>query len=148
MDETGIDSFYYREYAYAPKGTKIYQKVSGRKFKRTNIVAAKLGSNIVAPFQYSGTTDSNLFELWFKKKLLPSLPKNTVIVLDNATFHNKSHLFDLVSDTDKKIIFLPPYSPDLNPIEKIWASLKSFLRSFLFSFSSLDFALSSFFKVN
>ena len=80
--------------------------------------------------------------------LLCNIPDNSVIVLDNASFHNKSRLSTLISHSNKKIVFLPPYSPDLNPIEKFWANLKSFLRFSLSSFASLDLALSSFFKVN
>ncbi len=148
VDETGIDNFFYRNYAYATRGTKVYQKISGRKFQRTNIVAAKLGNDIIAPLQYSGTTDSILFEFWFEKHLLPSLPDNSVIVMDNASFHRKERLRTLASSFNKKIIFLPPYSPDLNPIEKFWAALKTFLRFNLSSFPSLDLAISSFFLVN
>jgi len=72
VDETGIDSCLYREYGYAPRGQKVYDKVLGRKFQRTNIIAAKLGKEIIAPMQYNGTTDSTLFEFWFEKRLLLS----------------------------------------------------------------------------
>ena len=106
------------------------------------------GNSIISPVQYSCNTDSSLFEFWFENHLLPSIPDNSVIVLDNASFHNKSRLSTLISHSNKKIVFLPPYSPDLNPIEKFWANLKSFLRFTLSSFASLDLALSSFFKVN
>ena len=106
------------------------------------------GNSIISLLQYYCNTDSSLFEFWFENHLLPSIPDNSVIVLDNASFHNKSRLSTLISYSNKKIIFLPPYSPDLNPIEKFWAILKSFLRSSLSSSTSLDLALSSFFKVN
>ena len=89
-----------------------------------------------SPVQYSCNTDSSLFEFWFENHLFPSIPDNSVIVLDNASFHNKSRLSTLISHSNKKIVFLPPYSPDLNPIEKFWANLKSFLRFSLSSFAS------------
>ena len=91
---------------------------------------AKLGNNIIAPFQYSCTTDSVLFEFCFEKLLLPVISENSVIVMDNAPFHRKLQLANLASSYNKKLIFLPPYSPDLNPIEKFWASLKKFLPEF------------------
>ncbi len=106
------------------------------------------GNSIISPLQYSCNTDSTLFEFWFKNHLLPSIPDNSVIVLDNASFHNKSRLSTLISHSNKKIIFLPPYSPDLNPIGKFWTNLKYFLHSSLSSFTSFVIALSSFFKVN
>ena len=121
--------------------------MSGRKFYRTNIVAAKLGNNIIAPFQYTGFTDSSLFEFWFEHIFLPKLPDDSIIVLDNASFHRKNMLTKLVSRYNKQIIFLPPYSPDLNPIEKVWAKIKKFLRFYLHLFSSLNSALHHIFKV-
>lgn len=67
VDETGIDTYLYREYGYAPRGEAVKEKILGRKFQRTNIVAAKLGTHIVAPMQYHGITDSTLFEFWFEQ---------------------------------------------------------------------------------
>lgn len=114
IDECGIDSYLYREHAYAPRGTKIIGNISGKKFKRTNIVAAKCGSNIVAPMIYDGTTDSVLFEYWFENFLLKTIPKGSYCILDNATFHRKSKLHTLAKQAGCTVIFLPPYSPDLN----------------------------------
>ena len=82
MDECGIDTYLYREYGYAPQGQQIFGRISGRKYKRCSIVAAKMADKILAPFQYSGTMDSSLFEFWFSNQLLPSLDKDTVIVRD------------------------------------------------------------------
>ena len=137
----------YNEYAYAPRGEKVYERISGRKFKRTNIVAAKLNNTIVAPMQYSGTTDSTLFEYWFENHLIPDLPANKVIVMDNASFHRKSKLQEISQKYNRRLIFLPPYSPELNPIEKFWAWLKKFLRGNLRLFDTLDDAINYAFQV-
>lgn len=83
-------------------------------------MAARMGKKIITPLQYNGTMDSHLFETWFEKCLLPALPPNTVIVTDNASFHRKSKLISLVQITGHTLIFLPPYSPDLKPIENFW----------------------------
>lgn len=121
----------YREYGWAPRGEQITAVVSGKKFQRLNIVSAKMGKKIVAPFVYDGTTDSALFECWFEKCLLKELPENAVIIMDNASFHRKAKLQELVQGTTHRIIFLPPYSPDLNPIEHFWAWLKNEVRNIL-----------------
>jgi len=71
----------------------------------------------VAPMIYDGTTDSILFEYWFEHSLLKAIPKYSVIILDNATFHRKSKLRLLAEQSDCEVLFLPPYSPDLNPTE-------------------------------
>lgn len=143
VDETGIDTYLYREYGRAQRGKKVYGKVSGRKFKRVGIVAGKCGKSIISPLQYSGTMDSRLFEYWFEHMLMRDVPKGTVIVMDNASFHRKKKLFQLAQSYNCRVIFLPPYSPDLNPIENFWSWLKSQLRKILPLYLSFDEALSA-----
>ena len=141
VDECGIDQYLYREYARSLRGEKIVAKISGRKFKRTNIVAGISKDKWVAPLEYDGTTDSVLFEFRFENCLLRELPGGSVIVLDNATFHKKSVLPDLAKRYHCEVLFLPPYSPDLNPIEKKWAWLKKKLRETLPNCDSFHLAL-------
>ena len=148
VDECGLDKYLYREYGYSPRGTPVYGNVSGRKFKRTNIVAAKCGNTIVEPMIYGGTTDSVLFEYWFENALLKAIPPHSIIVLDNATFHRKAKLRELSEQAMCMVIFLPPYSPDLNPIERFWAWLKNRLRSFLPLYDDFDSALMDCFQFN
>ena len=131
IDECGIDIHLYREHAYAPRGTKVFGNINGKKFKRTNIVATKCGSTIIEPMIYDGTTDSSLFEHWFENALLKAIPAGSYCILDNAAFHRKSKLHDLAEKAGCTVIFLPPYSPDLNMIEKHWAWLKKRLRKIL-----------------
>jgi len=86
IDETIIDTYLYREYARAPIDKKVIGKIRGRKYQRVGIVAGKTGHKIIAPFKYSETMNSDSFEGWFENCLLPVLPKNAVIVMDNASF--------------------------------------------------------------
>lgn len=141
VDETGIDQYLYREYAYSPRGQKVVAKISGRKYKRTNILAGLCGREWVAPLEYGGTTDSVLFEYWFEHCLLKEIKSGSVIVLDNAAFHRKSVLPSLAEAYNCHALFLPPYSPDLNPIEKKWAWLKKRLRKILPEFLSFHDAI-------
>ena len=141
VDECGLDKYLYREYGYSPRGTPVIGIVSGKKFKRTNIVAAKCGSEIVAPMVYGGTTDSILFEYWFENALVKHIPAHSVIIMDNATFHRKARLRSISEQAMCKVIFLPPYSPDLNPIERYWAWLKNRVRSILPLYDDFDTAL-------
>jgi len=143
VDETGIDQYLYREFSYSPRGQKVVAKISGKKFKRTNIVAGICQGEWVAPMEYDGTTDSVLFEFWFENCLLKEITRGSVIVLDNATFHKKSILPNLARQYGCSVLFLPPYSPDLNPIEKKWAWLKKKLRKILFDADSFEQALTT-----
>ena len=148
VDETGIERYLYREYAWALRGQKVFSKISGRRFKRTNIVAGICQGKWVAPLQYDCTTDSILFEYWFEHCLLKEIDEGSTIVLDNATFHRKSILPNLARKYNCEVLFLPPYSPDLNPIEKKWAWIKRKLRQFLHNFDSFDRAMQNCFQVS
>ena len=147
VDECGIDTYLYREYGYAVRGQQVLGRIRGRKYKRCGIVAAKMADRIPAPFEYTGTMDSGLFESWFSDQLLPSLDKGTVIVMDNASFHSKKRLFFAAQNAGCRLLFLPPYSPELNPIENFWAWLKRFLRKILPDAASFDDALSAAFQL-
>ena len=143
----GIDNFIYRQYAYAKRGVKVTGRISGKKFKRTSIVAAKMNGSIIAPLQYQGSMDSKLFEYWFEFCLIPLLPKGSTAVLDNASFHNKKRLALLVEKYGHKVIFLPPYSPELNEIEKFWGWLKGKLKKAVHMFEDFNEALCYCFNV-
>ena len=147
VDETGMDQFLYREYARAPRGKKVYGVISGKKYKRTSLVAGKSGNKIIAPLQYTGTTDHVLFEYWFEHLLLSAIPAESVIVMDNASFHRKEALRRLAHKANCSLLFLPPYSPDLNPIENFWAWLKRKLQDVLPYFGCFDDALSACFHL-
>ncbi len=147
IDETGIDTYLYREYARAPIGKKVIGKIRGRKYQRVGIVAAKMGHKIIEPFECSETMNSDLFEGWFASIFLPALPPDAVIIMDNASFHRKNQLCELAWEYRIKVIFLPPYSPEYNPIEHFWFWLKRKVRDFLPSCSSLDDAIFENFQV-
>ena len=147
MDECGIETYLYREYGYAARGQKVYSRVSGRKYKRCGIVAAQMNGKVLAPLQYDGTMDRSLFEFWFSNQLLPALDKGCMVVMDNASFHCKSRLFSAAQKAGITLLFLPPYSPELNPIEHFWVWLKRQLRSILHASLPFDAALFDVFQL-
>jgi len=138
VDESGFDEYYSREYGYAPRGEKVIGTISGRHFARTSIVAAKNGHEIIAPFAFSGSMNGDLFEGWLEHILVPEFnnPVKCVLIVDNASWHKKDAIFDIADEYGFRVIFLPPYSPDLNPIEIFWAILKRRLRLHMHMFDS------------
>ena len=95
---------------------------------------------------YDGTMDSLLFEQWFEECLIPDTDENAVFVMDNASFHRKTKLQAICDKHNRKLIFLPPYSPELNPIEKTWANIKRKLRSITKKFANIEDAICFIFK--
>ncbi|WP_197458282.1 transposase [Streptococcus sp. DD10] len=124
IDETGIDTYLYRKKGRAPRGEKVYDNISGRQFERTSLVSGQVNNTLIAPMIYKDSMTSAFFVEWFKTQLLPSLSEPYVIVMDNTSFHPKKILDELSINDGHFFLPLPPYSPELNPIEKSWAVLK------------------------
>lgn len=147
VDETGIDTYLYRPYARSLKGKPVKATISGRKYKRVSVVAAQIGTKLIAPMIYCNTMISALFEKWFTDSLLPSLTAHSVIIMDNASFHRIKVLQVLAQEFGHTVLPLSPYSPELNPIEKTWSNMKKYLREVLSNFCTFDETLESYFKV-
>ena len=137
IDEVGFLQNIYREYAYSLIGQPVIDYITGKREKRVGLVAAKMGKEILEPYQYSGTMNSQFFEAWFSV-LLPKLPANSTIVMDNAAFHRKSVLPAMAEAKGHRIIFLPPYSPELNPIEHTWFQMKSIMKQVIHTIKCFD----------
>jgi len=138
-----------REYARAPRGEIIEDVKRGKKFERLNVIGAKCKRKHFAIECYKRSTNSEFFEWWFGNNLLNAIPagEGFTVILDNASFHRKTVLRKLARGK-VRLLFLPPYSPDYNPIEKTWANMKRFLRSYLNDFKYLDSAVYNYFGVS
>ena len=146
IDESGIDNFISREYAWSQQGKLVYGEKPGRKFARESFIAGLKNKQIIAPFCYQGTMNTKLFNFWLVNFLLPSASVGDVIVMDNAAFHKSEEIECLINEAGCKLLFLPPYSPDLNPIEKCWANLKDKIKKTIDDFTSLSEAIDNAFK--
>ena len=143
VDESGIDKYLVRECGRAVRGVKVQDVKRGRKFGRTNIIAARrkdVFGNIkhIEPLCYKHTTNTEFFVSWFKSKLLKATQKGSTIILDNASFHPKTKLRNLARRHGMSILFLPTYSPDLNPLERDWANMKRALVEIMPGMESLE----------
>lgn len=102
----------------------MYGAVSGNRYHRESFIAAQNQSRILAPFCYTGTCNTSLFNTWLEKIYIPDLKPGQVVILDNASFHKSKKSIEMIEKAGCEVLFLPPYSPDLNPIEKFWANFK------------------------
>ncbi|TVV78468.1 transposase, partial [Streptococcus pneumoniae] len=125
------------------KGQLIRGKVSGRRYQRISLVAGLTNGELIAPMTYEETMTSDFFEAWFQKFLLPTLTTPSVIIMDNARFHRMGKLELLCEEFGYKLLPLPPYSPEYNPIEKTWAHIKKHLKKVLPSCNTFYEALLS-----
>ena len=114
----------YRQYARSKRGKRVNIRISGKRHARIGLVAAQCEGALLAPHTYSGTMKASVFEDWFENKLLTCLPKGHVIIMDNAAFHKKEVLYQIAKKYSQKLIFLPLYSPEYNPIGHKWSALK------------------------
>ncbi len=137
-----------REYGWALKGQKVIGEISGKRYARESFVAGLNNGRIIAPFCYKGTCDTTLFNFWLATFLFPALTPGHILVMDNATFHKSEETRKLINAAGCQLLFLPPYSPDLNPIEKFWANLKNKIKKVMAQFSSLADAVDYVFQID
>lgn len=124
LDESGFEPSVTRTHGYAKKGIKVHGERSGHKRPRVSLLAAKVGSTLTATMLWRGTCNTKVFNAWLEQQLVPLLDDRKVVVMDNAAFHKSQRTRDLIAATGASLLFLPPYSPDLNPIEKSFGTLK------------------------
>lgn len=124
VDESGFAPSVTRCYAYAPRGRRVNGLISGHRRPRTSLIAARIGKTFVAPMLFEGTCNTQLFNAWLGKALCPLLNDTHVVIMDNVPFHKSTQATALITSTGARVLFLPPYSPDLNPIEHDFAAIK------------------------
>ena len=129
IDESGFAHDMPRTHGYSDQGKRCYGTHDWGAKGRTNAIGALLGSDLIAIGLFTGSVNTEVFTCWVEQLLLPNLPKQSVIVMDNASFHKGSSMQKRLEDSGHILLYLPPYSPDLNPIEKKWAHAKHIRRS-------------------
>jgi len=117
-----------RLYGRAERGQRVYDSAPGGNWETTTMIAA-IGSNgPQAPFVFNGPIDAQVFRVYVERVLVPTLKGGDIVVLDNLSTHKDRYARDLILAAGAVIWDLPPYSPDLNPIEKMWSKIKACLR--------------------
>lgn len=117
-----------RTHGYSPKGRRCYGKQDWGAKGRTNVIGALLAGVLLTVSLFQMTINTEVFTIWVAHDLLPKLPAKSVVIMDNASFHKGSKMQKMLEEAGHILFYLPPYSPDLNPIEKKWAQAKAIRR--------------------
>ncbi len=113
---------------WAPRGSRLVAKVPHGRWKTMTFIAALRHDRIDAPWFIEGPIDGDSFRLYVKEVLLPTLRPGDIVILDNLGSHKSKAVRQMIRSVGARIFFLPKYSPDLNPIEQVFAKLKHLLR--------------------
>jgi transposase len=128
IDETWASTNMARRYGRAPRGRRLRVGVPHGRWKTTTFVAGLRTSGLVAPLVLDGPINRAAFEAYVEKVLVPELRPGDGVILDNLSSHKGPRVRALIEAAGAKLLYLPPYSPDFNPIEKAFAKLKALLR--------------------
>ena len=128
IDETGVNIDMTRLYGRSVGNTRIKDSAPINTPKRTGIVGAMRFDGTIRYRSFEGSITEKRFLTFLKQTLLPVLRKGDIVIMDNLSIHKVKGVEELILSADALPLYLPPYSPDLNPIEMLWSKLKSFLR--------------------
>ena len=128
VDEMGINTSLAPRYAYALKGHRAYAKVPRNRGKNTTLLSSMSLEGIGPSLAVEGTTDRDVFETYVQHVLAPALRPGQVVVMDNLTAHTGEKVKELIEGRGCELLYQPPYSPDLNPIEEAFSKIKDVLR--------------------
>lgn len=128
LDESGINTNLTRHYAHAVHGKRAIDAAPVNTPAGTTVLSSiRLNGSLIYT-TYQGGTTAQRFREYIEKQLIPSLEKDDVVIMDNMRSHHAKTVTELLDNAGIAYIYLPPYSPDLNPIEKMWSKMKAILR--------------------
>ena len=128
VDETWASTNMARQYGRSPRGERLVGTVPHGHWKTTTFVAAPSAVGMVAPMVVGGAMTGDLFIAYIEQVLIPTLKLGDVVVMDNLSSHKRRRVREAIEGAGCTLLYLPPYSPDRNPIELAFSKLKSLLR--------------------
>jgi transposase len=128
IDETATTTNMARRYGRSPEGVRLVDKVPHGHWKVTTVVAALRHDGVGAVMALDGAINGEWFVAYVEQCLAPTLSPGDVVVLDNLSSHKRAEAREAIERAGASLVFLPPYSPDLNPIEMAFSKLKAILR--------------------
>lgn len=128
LDECGVNTGMTRLYGRGPKHGRVVDAVPDTRFHRTTILSSMRLDGTTVPCVFEGALNGALFLEYIRKFLVPALHHGDIVVMDNLSSHKVSGVAEAIESAGATVMFLPPYSPDLNPVEMMWSKIKATLR--------------------
>jgi transposase len=128
LDESGVNTGMTRLYGRGKPGARLVDYVPDVRFERTSILSSVRLNGEIAPLVFEGSLNGELFKEYVSQCLIPTLQEGDVVIMDNLTSHKVEGIAELITAAGASVVYLPPYSPDLNPIEMMWSKVKAYLR--------------------
>jgi transposase len=128
VDEMGTNTSLSPLYAWALRGERAFCSVPRNRGKNTTLLSSMTLEGIGPSLAVEGATDREVFEAYVERLLAPTLRRGQVVVMDNLTAHKGERVRELIEERGCELLYLPPYSPDLNPIEEAFSKVKRILR--------------------
>ena len=128
LDESGINTGMTRLYGRSSSKDRVIDYVPDVRFERTTILSSIRANGDMVPLVFEGALNGELFKAYISQCLVPNLHKGDIVIMDNLTSHKVNGVVEPIIAAGASVIYLPPYSPDLNPIEMMWSKMKAHLR--------------------
>jgi transposase len=128
IDESGFRLGSCTRYGWSKKGTKCFGSETGNSWQTMTMIGAMSTDDVSGFMTFTCNTTKAVFDVFLRSELINKLDKNSCVIMDNVSFHKNKAIVKMIEDTCAEIKYLPPYSPELNPIEKLWSKLKEILR--------------------
>ncbi|HEV3190281.1 MAG TPA: IS630 family transposase [Polyangiaceae bacterium] len=128
LDESGVNLAMTAAHAWSPRGERAVGHVPKNWGDNLTVVAALRTDGIVAPMVIAKSLNAEVFESYIEQCLVPMLNPGDIVVWDNLNVHKSATAIEMVEGVGASVMFLPAYSPDLNPIEQVWSKRKAWLR--------------------
>ena len=129
LDEAGSNLAMTRLYGRAAPGERVYDRVPQNYGENITMLACLSEAGLSAPMTIEGAVDGTVFRAYVEQVLAPTLSQGDVVIMDNLGAHKVKGIREAIESRGAQVIYLPPYSPDLNPIEKCWSKIKTYLRA-------------------
>ena len=128
IDESSVNTGMTRHYGRGLGGERVVDHTPDVRSERTTILSSVRASGELVPCVFEGSLNGKIFKKYVSEFLVPTLKEGDIVIMDNLSSHKVKGVIEPITAVGAKVVYMPPYSPDLNPIEMMWSKIKAYLR--------------------